>query len=359
MKKGMYINMRNVHKKVIAIILVLVCFIYAGIYKQEANASSSSKYLVLVQQRNGSWKEYRDIIEVSENGYLMIKAKRISKALGFTYVKNNNGSFEIRSSDAIYNTYTKKVNEFVYSDGIEDYVKMSPEKAYTSKESEYNLCQISSLSTLVYYKTFNSPDIEEYSSFDGIICFSKYEDIPEAVPVIQLKPIKVPTISLEPEESTIDIEGIEFPLRANFLKKDKALSDWGGTATTWKELEAEVEGKLITSTNLSFDSDKIEFTHLGLGSDGISLTKASKGYKLSISVKLNGSVVADQNASIVKAMVATISSKPSLVYEAIYNSFTTNETYGINEDTYVNIGDCKLKVEMKDGIVTYYIKGNN
>lgn len=350
--------MRNVHKKVIAIILVLICFIYAGIYKQEANASSSSKYLVLVQQKNGSWKEYRDIIEVSDNGYLMIKAKRISKALGFTYVKNDNGSFEIRSSDAKYNMYTKKFNEFIYSDGIDDYVKMSPEKAYTSKESEYNLCQISSLSTLLYYKTFSNPRIEDYSSFDGIICFSKYEDIPEAVPVIELKPTKVPTIAVELEEA-IEIEGIEFPLRADFLEKGKALSDWGGTATIWRDLEAEVEGKLITSTNLAFDSDRIEFTHLGLGSDGISLTKASKGYKLSISVKLNGSVVADQNASIVKAMVATISSKPSLVYDAIYNSFTTNETYGINEDSYVDIGDCKLKIEMKDGIVSYYIKGNN
>ena len=348
----MYINMRNVHKKAIAIILVLICFLNVGIYKQEANASSSSKYLVLVQQKNGSWKEYRDIIEVSDNGYLMIKAKRISKALGFTYVKNNNGSFEIRSNDTIYNTYTKAFNEFVYNDGVEEIVKMSPEKAYTSKKSEYNLCQISSLATLVYYKTFNNPGIEEYSSYEGIICFSKYENIPETVPVIELKPSKVPTIIGEPEETTLEIQGVEIPVRADFLERDKALSDWGGSATIWRDLEAEVEGKLITSTNLAFDSNKIEFTHLGLGSDGISLTKASKGYKLSISVKLNGSLVADQNASIVKAMVATISSKPSLVYDAIYNSFTTNETYGI-------IGDCKLKVEMKDGIVTYYIKENN
>ncbi|HHU70858.1 MAG TPA: hypothetical protein GXZ21_02360 [Clostridiales bacterium] len=350
--------MKNVHKKIIAIILVLVSFMYAGIYKEEANASSSSKYLVLVQQKNGSWKGYRDIIEMSENGYLMIKAKRISKALGYTYVKNDNGSFEIKDSDVIYNTYTKGSNEFIYSNGIEEVVKMSPEKAYTSKESKYNLCQISSLGTLVYYKTFNNPGIEEYSDYQGIICFSKYEEIPEALPVIELKPTKVPTISSELEEA-IEVEGIEFPLRSDFLEKGKALSDWGGRATVWRDLEAEVEGKLITSTNLVFDSDKIEFTHLGLGSDGISLTKSSKGYKLAISVKLKGSVVADQNASIVKAMVATISSKPSLVYDAIYNSFTTNETYGINEDSYVDIGDCQLKVEMKDGIVTYYIKGNN
>lgn len=58
----------------------------------------------------------------------------------------------------------------------------------------------------------------------------------------------------------------------------------------------------------------------------------------------------------VKAMVATISSKPLEVYDAIFDSFTTNDTHGINEDDYITIGDCRLKVSMKDGIVTYYIR---
>lgn len=143
------------------------------------------------------------------------------------------------------------------------------------------------------------------------------------------------------------------------MENSKTLSDWGGLALTWGELEREVDSKIIESTNLAVDSDKIEFTHLGLGSDGIILTKASKGYNLAISVKLTGSIVAEQNSQILKAMVTTISSKPLAVYGAIYDSFTSNDTHGINEDSYVVIGDCRLKVNMKDGIVTYYIRENN
>jgi len=94
------------------------------------------------------------------------------------------------------------------------------------------------------------------------------------------------------------------------------------------------------------------------GSDGVSLTKGNEGYRLAINVKLKGSVIADQNASIVKAMVATVSSKPSLVYEAIYDSFTSDVTHGINENNYVAIGDCKLMVNVSNGIVTYYILEN-
>lgn len=201
--------------------------------------------------------------------------------------------------------------------------------------------------------------IDEYSGFDGIVCFSKYKDIQESVPIIELEPTIITTPIPEPDETYVDIEGIEFPIRTEFLKNSNTLSDWGGLVLTWGELEREVDGKIIESTNLAFDSNKIEFTHLGLGSDGISLTKVSKGYNLAISVKLDGSIIADQNSQIVKAMVTTLSSKPLVVYGAIYESFTSDYSHGINEDNYVAIGDCKLKVNLKDGVVTYYIRENN
>lgn len=352
--------MRNIYKKAIAIILViLLCIINTGIYTNKVYADSSDRYLVLVEQKDGSWKEYMNMVELSDSGYLMIKAKRIAKALGFTYVKNSNETFDIKKNDVVYNTYTKKDNKYIYFDGIEELTKLSPENAYNSKISKYNLCQVSTLSSLVYYKCYNNTGIDEYSGFEGIICFSKYKDISESVPVIELKPTMVPTPIPEYDEAFINIEGIEFPIRSKFLKKSKSLSDWGGSALIWGELEREVDNKIIESTNLAVDSNKIEFTHLGLGSDGISLTKASKGYNLAISVKLNGSIIADQNSQIVKAMVTTISSKPLVVYDAIYESFTTNDTHGINEDNYVVIGDCRLKIKMKDGIVTYYIRENS
>lgn len=351
--------MSGAHKKILTIMFLLtffLCISFVNTDNKLAYADKTNNYLVLIQQKNGSWKEYTNLIEASDNGYLMVKAKKISKALGLDYKNNGDGTFVIRKSSTNYNYYTRNSKEYTYTNGALRILKMAPEKAYSSKLSYCYLCQVNTLNTLVYYRCFGNVKAEEYSSYDGIICFSKYKDIPEEVPAIEKKPTKAPTPTPEPEALSVNVEGVEFPLRDNFLTKEKALSDWGGTALIWSELEKEVDSKIIESTNLIIDSDKIEFTHLAAGSDGVSLTKADNGYQIAVSVKLTGSVIADLNASILRAMVATISSKPSLVYEAIFESFTTGETHGINEDTYVIIGDCKIKVKVKDGIVTYYIK---
>ena len=107
--------MRSIHRKLIAIILVLIfCIINMGTYKNNAYANNSDRYLVLVEQKNGSWKEYTNIVEVSDSGHLMIKAKRIAKALGYTYDKNSNGTFDIKKDDSIYNSYIKNTNEYIY-----------------------------------------------------------------------------------------------------------------------------------------------------------------------------------------------------------------------------------------------------
>lgn len=352
--------MNSVHKKRITFLsVILLCFVCVCFNKTEAYAVTGNNYLVLIQQKDGSWKEYTNLIEVSGGGNLMIKAKRISKALGYSYEKSKNDTFVIKKDVATYNTYTKNVNEFIYTNGSEEITMMAAEMACASKQSEYNLCTISSLNPLVNYKCFNSTAAEEYSDYDGVVCFSKYKEIPTSVPIVELKPAKEPTKAPVTELSTITIEGVEFPVRDSFLTIHQALSDWGGTTTWWSNLEQEYDGKIIESTNLWFDSNTIEFSHQGVGCEGVSLTKGKNGYRLSISVKLNGSVIAEQNASVVKAMVATISSKPMLVYEAIFDSFTSTETHGINQDTYVIIGDCKLKVNIKDGIVTYYILKSN
>ena len=71
-------------------------------------------------------------------------------------------------------------------------------------------------------------------------------------------------------------------------------------------------------------------------------------------VKLNGSI-ADRTDS---KSYGSHHPTPSEVYKAIYESFTTNDTFGINEEDYVAIGDCRIKVNMKNGFVTYYIREN-
>lgn len=322
-------------------------------------ANSESHYVVLIEQKNGSWKSYTNFIEVSEQGCLMIKAQPISVALGFAYKKNKNGTFIVGKNTTTYNTYSKSEEEYVSTNGPIEIKKMAVNKAYASKQSYYNLCAVSSLGNLVYYKCFDHTSAKAYADYDGIICISKYHKIPESVPIVEIKQSKKPTPTVAPQPSSIIIEGVEFPVREHFLAKEKAMSDWGGTAAIWSELEHKVDGEIISSTNLWYDSDTIEFTHQGTECDGISLSKISRGYQIAISVKLSGSVLANQNASILKAMVTTLSSEPNLVYEAIFESFTTMNAHGMNEDTYVTIGDCKIKVRVKNGVVYYYIKEIN
>ncbi len=350
--------MKKIHKKsIVMLVAIIVCISCLFQNEKETYASNSNKYLVLVQQKNGSWKEYEHMIEESSSGNLMIKAKLLSKELGFTYKNTGNGTFVIKRSSTRYNTYTKKNAKFTYTNKSVNSIKLASNIAYTSTTSKHNVCQVNSLSTLVNYKYFNSTTTKDYLNYSGVICYSKYKKIPSTAPTSDPGPTKKPTPTPKPEPTSINIEGVVFPVRDSFLPVDKALSDWGGTAIIWYELEQAVDSKIIDTTDLIIGSNKIEFSHLGVsGSDGVYLTKASKGYKISISVKLDGSVLANQNAAIVKALVATISSKPYMIYTAIFESFTTDDTNGIKEDNYVTIGDCKVKVEIKAGKVIYYIK---
>lgn len=349
--------MKALQKKLTAFLLsIVLCFLNINHITIKAYAGSADQYLVLVQQKDGSWKGYDNFIEISKRSNLMVKAKPLAKALGFTYKRNDDGTFLIKSSSDRYNTYTKNSREYIYTDQSEEVKRSASDIAYTSKASMYNLCQVSTICTLADYKVFISPNTKKYSGYKGIICYSRYQKIPVSVPEYDFKSEPKPTQVPAMKPNLMMIEGVEFPVRERFLSVGEALSDWGGTYTLWGELERAVDSKIIASTNLVIESDRIGFSHLTQGSDGVYLAKASKGYKLSISVKLDGSVIADQNASIVKAILTTISSEPSLVYSAIFESFTTDDSHGINEDTYTSIGDCKIKVEVKEGIVTYLIK---
>ncbi len=347
---------RKRYSRIIALLAVLFLGLTLGNQVTGYSyAGSSDPYLVLVQQKNGSWKRYEKLIEISSEGNLMVKAKPLAKVLELSYKKNKDGTFLLKRSKTRYNTYTKDSKEYTYTNGAVVTAKAALESPYTSKQSSYNLCQVSTLSSLVHYKYFDKEQLEGYEGYKGVVCYSKYEPIPEEVPATKPAPTKKPTPTPLPEPASIQIEGVEFPVRKSFLSLKDAMSDWGGSAAAWKKLEREVDQKIIEATDLVIESDTIGFSHLVADADGVYLTKASKGYKLAINVKLNGSVLAEQNAAIVKAMVTTISAKPTLVYQAIYDSFTSEHSHGINEDSYVVIGDCQLKVVIKDGTVTYYI----
>jgi ABC-type cobalt transport system substrate-binding protein len=233
------ITLKKIQKKSIKILFViLLCLICFCHNTEETYARNSNKYLVLVQQKNGSWKEYQNIIVESSSGNLMIKAKTISNALGFNY-KNYNGTYVIKRSSTRFNTYRKDKLLYTYTNGTVVAEKLASNVVYTDKTSKYNLCQVSTLSTLVNYKYFSTTNTNYHKNYTGIICYSKYNKIPTSVPVPELTPTKKPTSTPKPEPTTIIVEGVKFPVRNSFLPVDKALSDWGGAALIWSNLEKE------------------------------------------------------------------------------------------------------------------------
>lgn len=349
--------MKSIHKKIIwSLTFIVLCF--TGLHQtlEEPSADNSKSYLVLVQEKDGTWTQYSNLVEVSDDGNIMIRAKLLSKALGLTYKRKQNGAFDIKRNVKRYNSYSRYESRVVYVNGAVISKITVPYRTYTSSTSKYNLCHISSVSTLVNYKVFDPNNESNYDSYDKIICYSKYNEIPDTIPLSTAKKSPKTMVSLQEEPSAFTIEGIEYPVRDKFLTVKNALSDWGGTGMLWSKLESQVDQKILSSTDLIIGTDSIEFTHLTSGSNGITLKQVGKGYELAISVRLTGSVISDQNAMIVKAMIATISSQPSIVYQAIIESFITDNAHGINEDKFVVIGDCKIMIELKDDIVIYHIK---
>ncbi len=349
--------MKKIHIKLmvmqIAIVLIVTCLHQEVI---EAYAGSQGRYLVLIQQEDGSWKEYHNLLEQSRDGNIMVKAKQLSKALGFTYKNNGNGTFAIKRSSSRFNIYKINLKEYTYTNGANKKVIAASNSAYVSKSNDCNVCQAFTLSTLISMKYFNTTATKEYEGYSGVICYSSDQEVPVLVPIATSDSEKKPTPTPKPEPKIINVRGVEFPVRSSFLPVKKALSDWDGRSTLWNELELALDGKVLSTTELFVSSDTIQYFCLGTSTDSVHLSKTKSGYKISINVQLDQSAIAETNADILKAMIATISSKPSLVYSTIYESFTTENTHGFNDATYVTVGDCKVKVKIKDGEVIYYIK---
>jgi hypothetical protein len=345
--------MKSIFKRatvLLVAIVISVSFFYFD--NEKADASSTGGYLVLVEQKDGTWKSYTKLIEKSNKGKLMIKTSAGAKALGLSYKNKGNGTFTIKKSTTKYNTYTKNSKSYIYTNGSQNTKKTASNIAYTNKTSKINVVSVGTLSSLLKYKYFGASDAKAYG-YSGIICYSS-NNIPISIPTATPKPTAKPT-EKPSNGTTTTIDGVKITSPEKFLPSDT--SGWGPAEDGLYALEEIVDGKATDTSDLYIAENYIEYSHLGAGTDGVYLYKTSSGYKLSISVDLQGDEIGKANASIVKAMAYTISSEASTLNNAIFESFTTDNTHGINEDSYVTLGDCKIKVDLsQDGVVTYIIK---
>lgn len=151
------------------------------------------------------------------------------------------------------------------------------------------------------------------------------------------------------------VAGVKFPLREKFIDPVDASYNWCDSGACLEELSARMSGKYSDSTVLWFDSDTVEFSHQGVGMNGIRLYRDDINYKIAMNVPLTGSATSEQNAEVLKAMLCIFSSTPEELYEAIFDSYTSKVTHGINTEKYTIIGDAKIRVKTTDGKVTYLI----
>lgn len=175
--------MKNISKKSgILFLTVMLCFCFLYLNGKIAAAGSTGNYLVLIEQEDGSWKEYTNLIELSKDGKLMVKAKAVSAALGVAYKNNSSGTFTLKRSSARYNTYTKNSKSFTYVNGSKSTGKTASYKAYTSASSKSNLCGAATLGTLVNYKYFGGTKAKAYG-YSGVVCYSTFKKIPADLPL--------------------------------------------------------------------------------------------------------------------------------------------------------------------------------
>lgn len=136
--------------------------------------SNSNNYLVLVEQNNDTFIAYEDIALVTAKDKLMVKAKPLAKALGFSYT-NGNGK---KKGCAISNGYEKNV----YTRNSKTYYYYSNKslkpKSYKAdyKQSilqSYNVVHYKSLNTLVDLAYFKSSKASDYDKlgFKGVIVY--------------------------------------------------------------------------------------------------------------------------------------------------------------------------------------------
>lgn len=201
---------------------------------------------------------------------------------------------------------------------------------------------------------------------------------PTPKPTKEPEPTKVPEKEIEKtgySGKTINIEGTEVPILDKFATNNLYNSkNWGGeqdgsreTYNALMDVETTLKELYESDSDIVFAfGDEILISDNGdIDNPLFTLKKNSdKGYyELTLKVRLkliedswgylNKEEYAVANRTAVKALCATISSTPDTLYDAIYEAWELGSSYGINKETWVDVGDAKVKYQ-KGG--TYLIK---
>ena len=172
--------MENKKLKTIATLFlaIIIILMQTTIIQNPAEAAASNGYLVLVEDKDGTWTSYKNYVEVSPKNKLMVKASSLSKAIGMKYKKTSSKKFYVANGKS-QNIYTLGKINYTYSNGTKTLTKKSDTQPYTSKIFKANMISYKSLNTLIYTDCYQGTAAGTYqdAGYDGVLCFSKYNAI--------------------------------------------------------------------------------------------------------------------------------------------------------------------------------------
>lgn len=236
MERWNVIILNNKKYRVGLLLILALCLLYGYCETQQASAVVYSKnYGVLIGDKNGKYKIYKNLVTLSPKGNLMIDAKRISSKLGLSYSFNNKTKKLriVNNKNGRVLQFTNKQKTFLYYAGKKAKAKKltAAYQFYYDVNHKYYVIHIQTLEKLLDYKYFSASKAPYYKSkgySGGIVVYNKFNKIDNAkinitVPVITptpIKPIKstptaIPTPTLKPQP-TPTLTPIPTPLIPSF-----------------------------------------------------------------------------------------------------------------------------------------------
>ena len=357
-------------------------------------AKADKKVLVLIQNKK-KWVASENIVVRSPENNLMLKANTISKKLGFTYKKVDSKKFTISSGSNVL-TFTKGAKDYQYKTKSSNKKYKNTYTPYTAKidGTSYNLIPYNSLSKLLNVKYFPTKGTE-YSKYGytGVIVLShteKISELPKTTSVLDEKgkdffiPTSFPTPSPTPTpkpsgDTIITIGGVDVPTVGEGFKKPSDTSNgkfgddtdnnhpFYDSAKNFDKYIQQAMSDLginvpADASKVIINGDTISISPYGSHSQrqSMSLTKnsGSNQYELVLKTRLKGHDQATIDNNSLKLLIAAFTNDVNTLYNAIYSHWEDNNDYGINKESFVTIGSCKVKYVSSNGqgYGTYIIK---
>lgn len=228
-----------IRNRIITILILLIIVLNGTNDTKDVKAATSSnkKYLVLVEQTEGHWIAYDNLVRIS-NGKPMVSAEIMARALGYLYETHTNTSsqFVITKTNNVSNTYTIGKKYYNYQSG-KTKTKITTKNSVAVTINNLYYCEPESLGKLCYYSYFNGDAIKSYKKYDdidGVFCFSavkKTKALPKYnkvyTPLSQLWYKTFVDLNVKERDSTT-IYGVTFPRRNHFLEAYETKEDIDG-----------------------------------------------------------------------------------------------------------------------------------